>query len=83
GPAWIIGDTFLQDVYAVFDKGNLQVGFAPKATSFAPASGSTPATGTTDAVAPDTTATEPTATETTATEPAATETAAETPAPTA
>ncbi|CAD6944758.1 unnamed protein product, partial [Tilletia caries] len=22
GPAWIIGDTFLQDVYAVFDKGN-------------------------------------------------------------
>ncbi|KAK0560046.1 hypothetical protein OC861_006432 [Tilletia horrida] len=36
GPAWIVGDTFLQDVYAVFDKGNLQVGFAPKATSSVP-----------------------------------------------
>ncbi|KAE8234311.1 hypothetical protein CF326_g642 [Tilletia indica] len=44
GPAWIVGDTFLQDVYAVFDKGNLQVGFAPKATSTVPASGSTDAT---------------------------------------
>ncbi|KAL9932346.1 hypothetical protein V8E36_008825 [Tilletia maclaganii] len=36
GPAWIVGDTFLQDVYAIFDKGNLQVGFAVKATSNVP-----------------------------------------------
>ncbi|CAD6952210.1 unnamed protein product, partial [Tilletia caries] len=42
-PAWIIGDTFLQDVYAVFDKGNLQVGFAPKATSSKRTSGSSTA----------------------------------------
>jgi len=36
GTAWIVGDTFLQDVYAIFDKGNLQVGFAAKATSTVP-----------------------------------------------
>ncbi|KAL9937927.1 hypothetical protein V8E36_003472 [Tilletia maclaganii] len=36
GTAWIVGDTFLQDVYAIFDKGNLQVGFAVKATSTVP-----------------------------------------------
>ncbi|CAD6919067.1 unnamed protein product, partial [Tilletia caries] len=31
------------DVYAVFDKGNLQVGFAPKATSSKRTSGSSTA----------------------------------------
>ena len=28
---WVIGDVFLRNVYAEFDYGNLQVGFAPLA----------------------------------------------------
>jgi len=32
---WIVGDSFLQDVYAVFDLGGKRVGFAPKAVTSA------------------------------------------------
>jgi len=52
GPAWIVGDTFLQDVYAIFDKGNLQVGFAVKATSTVPTTDGSGTTTQPDATVP-------------------------------